>query len=164
MGAAAAAALAVAAHRHDASAIVAGLLAAVLVIVTATDLERRIIPNAVVLPATAAVLTARIVISPGRTGEWLLAAILAAAVFGIPSLINASLMGMGDVKLALLLGAGLGRGVVAAIVLAVLALFPFALWRVIRDGWGSRRSGLPFAPFLAVGGLVVLIAPLFTGS
>lgn len=154
------AALAFAARAPHAFAFVAALIAAVLVVVTATDLERRIIPNRVVLPATAVVLAGQIAISPARVGHWLLFGCAAAAFFLVPSLINRSLVGMGDAKLALLLGVGLGWGVVAALALAFTAVFPVALFTLVRGGWKARRSSLPFGPFLAFGALVVLIAPL----
>jgi prepilin signal peptidase PulO-like enzyme (type II secretory pathway) len=158
------AALAFAAHAPSAFAFVAALIAAVLVVVTATDLERRIIPNKVVLPAAAIVLCAQITISPARAGHWVVFSCAAAALFLVPNVINRSLVGMGDAKLALLLGAGLGVGVVTALVIAFAAVFPVAVFTLIRGGWQARRSSLPFGPFLAFGALVVLIAPLFTGS
>jgi prepilin signal peptidase PulO-like enzyme (type II secretory pathway) len=157
------AALTLAAHLPHAFALVAALMAVVLVVVTATDLERRTIPNRVVLPATAIVLCAQIAISPVRAGHWIVFSCAAAGFFLVPSLINRSLVGMGDAKLALLLGAGLGWGVVTALVLAFAAVFPVALFKVIRGGWQARKSSLPFGPFLAFGALVVLIAPLLQG-
>ncbi|MFL5864614.1 MAG: prepilin peptidase [Solirubrobacteraceae bacterium] len=158
------AALAFAAQAPDAYALIAAFMAAVLVVVTATDLDRRIIPNRVVLPATAIVLCGQIAISPARVGHWVAFGCAAAAFFLVPSLINRSLVGMGDAKLALLLGVGLGRGVIPALVLAFAALFPVALFTLIRGGWQARGSSLPFGPFLAFGALAVLIAPMFTGS
>jgi leader peptidase (prepilin peptidase)/N-methyltransferase len=82
--------------------------------------------------------------------------------FLIPNLINASLMGMGDVKLMVLLGTGLGWGAVGAIMIGFLGAFPFALLTLIRGGVAARKATLPFGPFLALGGLVILIVPHFT--
>jgi prepilin signal peptidase PulO-like enzyme (type II secretory pathway) len=158
------AAAAFAAHAPGAYAFVAAVIAVVLVVVTATDLERRIIPNKVVLPATAVVLCCQIAITPSRALHWLCFACAAAAVFLIPNLINRALMGMGDAKLALLLGAGLGWGAVTAFLIAFTAVFPVALFILLRDGWKARTSSLPFGPFIAFGALIVLIAPLVTGS
>lgn len=154
------AALAFAAHAPGAYALVAALIAAILVVVTATDLERRIIPNKVVLPATAIVLGGQLAISPDRFGHWVVFGCGAAALFLVPNLISRSLVGMGDAKLALLLGTGLGWGVIAALALAFTAVFPVAVYTLIRGGWKARRATLPFGPFLAFGALVVLIAPL----
>jgi leader peptidase (prepilin peptidase)/N-methyltransferase len=80
----------------------------------------------------------------------------------IPNLINRSLMGMGDVKLAVLLGAGLGWGVVGAVTVAFLSMFPVALGTLIRGGLAARKTTLPFGPFLALGGLVILIVSHLT--
>jgi prepilin signal peptidase PulO-like enzyme (type II secretory pathway) len=70
---------------------------------------------------------------------------------------------MGDVKLVMLLGAGLGGGVVGAITVAFISLFPVALATLIRGGLAARKSSLPFGPFLALGGLAVLIVPHLAG-
>lgn len=144
-------------------AIIAAFMAAVLVVLAATDLERRIIPNRIVLPATAILLVANIAVSPGRASVFVLASLAVGIAFLIPNLINASLMGMGDVKLMMLLGAGLGWAAVGAIMVAFVAIFPFALATLIRGGAAARKTALPFGPFLAVGGLVVLIVPHLVG-
>jgi leader peptidase (prepilin peptidase)/N-methyltransferase len=140
-------------------AVLAAFFAAVLVVLSATDLERRIIPNVIVLPATAIVLVAHIAISPGRTLELILAPLAAAAFLFVPNLFNASAMGMGDVKLALLLGAGLGWGVIGALLIGFLAVVPFAIAMLFRGGSAARKAALPLGPFLAFGGLVILIVP-----
>jgi leader peptidase (prepilin peptidase)/N-methyltransferase len=72
-------------------------------------------------------------------------------------------MGMGDVKLMMLLGAGFGWAAVGAIMIGFLSVFPFALVALIRGGIGARKATLPFGPFLAFGGLVVLIGPHLAG-
>jgi leader peptidase (prepilin peptidase)/N-methyltransferase len=158
------AALAFASYPAGAAAAIAAFLAAVLVVLAATDLERMAIPNRVVLPATVVVLLSRVLVSPDHASVYALAAVAAALAFLVPNLINHSLMGMGDVKLATLLGAGLGLGVVGAIAVAFLAIFPFALGMVVRGGLAARKGVLPFGPFLALGGLVVLIVPRFIGG
>jgi leader peptidase (prepilin peptidase) / N-methyltransferase len=142
-----------------AGAVLAAFLAAVLVVLAATDLERRIIPNRIVLPATAIALIANVAISPGRSPEFALAALSLGVAFLLPNLINASLMGMGDVKLIMLLGAGLGWSAVGAVMIAFVAMFPFAVATLIRGGAAARKTTLPFGPFLALGGLVILIVP-----
>ena len=85
----------------------------------------------------------------------MLATLGAALFFFIPMLIYPAGMGMGDVKLAALLGAALGRSVAAAIILALLAGGAFALIVLAREGLGARRKAIAFGPFLALGGLVV---------
>lgn len=156
-------AVAFAATPLGAEAILAAFTAGVLVVLAATDLEHRIIPNRIVLPAILIALVANIAISPGHSSEFLLATVAIGVVFLIPSLINASLMGMGDVKLMMLLGASLGSGVVGAVMIAFFCVFPFALGTLIRGGRSARTATLPFGPFLAVGGLVILIAPHLLG-
>jgi leader peptidase (prepilin peptidase)/N-methyltransferase len=138
-------------------AVVSAFFAAVLVVLAATDLERRIIPNRIVLPATAIVFAANVAISPGRSLDFALAGLVLAIAFAIPALINPSLMGMGDVKLMMLLGAGLGWRAVDAVIIACVAMFPFAVATLVRGGAAARKTGLPFGPFLALGGLIVLL-------
>lgn len=155
--------LAFASHPLGAGALIAAFMAVVLVVLAATDLERRIIPNRIVVPAAAIVLVAQVAFFPGHSHEFILAAIAAGIFFLIPNLINPSLMGMGDVKLVVLLGAGLGWGVVGAIMVAFISLFPVALATLVRGGMAARKSTLPFGPFLALGGLVILIIPPLAG-
>jgi leader peptidase (prepilin peptidase)/N-methyltransferase len=140
-------------------AVVSSFTAAVLVILSAIDLERRIIPNRIVLPATAVVLVAQFALFPDRALEWALASLLAALVLMIPQLLGRAWMGMGDVKLALLLGAALGWGVVGAVLLAFVFTLPVALLVLFRGGLAARKSALPFGPFLSFGALVLLFGP-----
>jgi leader peptidase (prepilin peptidase)/N-methyltransferase len=144
-------------------AIVAAFAAGVLVVLSAIDLERGIIPNRIVLPAAGIVLTAQVVLFPGQAAEWLLAAILASLVLMIPQLLRRTWMGMGDVKLALLLGATLGWGVIGAVFLAFICVFPVALLLLIRDGGAARKATIPFGPFLSLGALIVLFGPHLAG-
>jgi leader peptidase (prepilin peptidase)/N-methyltransferase len=65
-------------------------------------------------------------------------------------------MGMGDVKLAMLLGAGLGASVVAAFVVGLLAGFVAAVFLLVTRGTAARKMAIPFVPFLAFGGLFAL--------
>ena len=87
----------------------------------AIDIEQRIIPNRIVLPATAVILVAHIAIEPGRTLELILAPLAGGALMVLPNFINGSAIGMGDVKLALLLGAGLGWGVIGALLVGFIS-------------------------------------------
>jgi leader peptidase (prepilin peptidase)/N-methyltransferase len=128
----------------------------VLVVLAAIDLERRVIPNRIVLPATGLILATQIALSPDRALEWIAAALGAALFLLLPLLIYPSGMGMGDVKLALLLGAGLGWGVVPALFVGLMAAFVAAVVVLVRGGLAARKTALPFGPFLALGGLVAL--------
>lgn len=137
-------------------AVVASCFAVVLVVLAAIDLERRIIPNRIVLPATGLILASQIALSPDRAFEWVAAAVGAALFLLLPLLIYPSGMGMGDVKLALLLGAGLGWAVVPALFVGLMAAFVAAVVVLVRGGLAARKTALPFGPFLAFGGLVAL--------
>jgi leader peptidase (prepilin peptidase)/N-methyltransferase len=139
-----------------AKAAAAGIACAALVVVTATDLERRIVPNRVVLPAAAAVLALQTVSHPSP--EWALGAVGAAGFLFLAALAYPGGMGMGDVKLALLIGALLGRTTPVGIMLGLLlALVPSAVL-LARHGARARRLAIPFAPFLAAGAVVALFA------
>lgn len=161
--AAALAALVLVAYSGSVAGVIAAFMAVVLVVLAASDLERRIIPNLVVVPATGVALVARIAANPHHSLEYVIAALAAGLVFLIPNLISASLMGMGDVKLAAFLGAGLGWGVIGACALGFVSIFPFALGTLIRGGPSARKTTLPFGPFLAFGALVILIVPRLFG-
>jgi prepilin signal peptidase PulO-like enzyme (type II secretory pathway) len=63
---------------------------------------------------------------------------------------------MGDVKLAFLLGVGLGGAVVTALVVGLVAACIVALAILVRGGRAARKQAIPFGPFLALGGLVAL--------
>jgi leader peptidase (prepilin peptidase)/N-methyltransferase len=70
-------------------------------------------------------------------------------------------MGMGDVKLALLLGFMVGRTVPIALFAGmVFALVP-SLVLFARHGMRARKMAIPFAPFLALGGILALFAGHF---
>jgi leader peptidase (prepilin peptidase)/N-methyltransferase len=135
-------------------AAVAAFFCVVLVVLAAIDLEHRIVPNRIVLPATVVVL----VVQTARTlsPEWAIAALAASAFLFAAALAYPAGMGMGDVKLALLMGAALGRTVgVALMVGMVSALVPGAIL-LARHGAKARKMGVPFAPFLALGSVVAL--------
>jgi leader peptidase (prepilin peptidase) / N-methyltransferase len=135
--------------------LIGGFLVCILVVLSATDLAERRLPNRIVLPAAAVVLSAQLLVYPERALEWVLAASGAACFVALPMLVNPSGMGMGDVKLALLLGAGLGAAVAPAILLGVLAGGLFSLFLVVRSGFGARKNSIAFGPFLSFGAIVV---------
>jgi leader peptidase (prepilin peptidase)/N-methyltransferase len=140
----------------SAEAAVAALFCSALVAVSATDLEHGVVPNRIVLPATAAVLVAQTLLDPGA--EWLLAALGAAAVLLVATLAYPDGMGMGDVKLAALLGAMLGWFVPVALVVGLLAALAPSIVLLVRHGSQARKLRIPLAPFLALGGVVALFA------
>jgi leader peptidase (prepilin peptidase) / N-methyltransferase len=135
---------------------VAAFYCVVLVVLAAIDVEQRIIPNKIVVPASVIVLAAQTAIDPSV--EWVVAGFAAAAFFLLAALAYPGGMGMGDVKLALLLGAMLGRGVAAAVMIALVASIVPSVAILVRHGSAGRKMGIPFAPFLALGGAVALFA------
>jgi leader peptidase (prepilin peptidase)/N-methyltransferase len=137
-------------------AAAAGIACAALVVVTATDLERRIVPNAVVLPAAGAVLTLRTVSHPSPV--WAIGAVGAAGFLLLAALAYPGGMGMGDVKLALLIGALLGRTTPVGLFLGLLFALAPSVVLIARHGRGARRLAIPLAPFLAGGAVVALFA------
>ena len=135
-------------------AAAAAVFVASLVVVTATDIERRIVPNRVVLPATVLVLVLRLVDQPSL--EWPLAGLAAAAFLLTAALAYPGGMGMGDVKLALLMGVALGRTVPVALLLGMVAALVPSLVLFARHGRAARKMKIPFAPFLALGAVIAL--------
>jgi leader peptidase (prepilin peptidase)/N-methyltransferase len=140
----------------SARALGAAFLLCVVAALAIVDLEQRRIPNRIVLPATAAVLAAQIALDPRRTPELLAISLAAGLFFCLPMFVSPGGMGMGDVKLAVLLGAALGQAVVLAIAVAVLASFLVAVALLTRDGAAARKSAIAFGPFLALGAAVAI--------
>jgi leader peptidase (prepilin peptidase) / N-methyltransferase len=129
----------------------------VLVVLSRHDLERRIIPNRIVLPAWVVALIARVAVDPDRWAEWLVGSLAAGAFFLVFALARPGGLGLGDVKLALLIGALLGWDVVPALILGTLASGLFAIVLLVREGSAARKRAIPLGPFLAAGAIVTLL-------
>ena len=127
-----------------------------LVAVAAIDVEHRIIPNRIVVPAAAIVLAAQTALKPSP--EWAIAAFGASGFLLLAALVYPAGMGMGDVKLTLLLGAMLGRTVPVAVLLGMLTALVPAVVLFARHGTAARKMGVPLGPFLALGAVVALFA------
>jgi leader peptidase (prepilin peptidase)/N-methyltransferase len=137
-------------------AAVASFFCATLVVLSASDLRHRLVPNVIVLPAAAVVLVSRTALDPSV--EWVAGALGASLFLFLAALAYPKGMGMGDVKLALLLGAMLGRTVPVAMMLGMLAaLVPSAIL-FARHGAAARKLAIPLAPFLSLGSVVALFA------
>src|SRR6476659_4795287 len=135
-------------------ALVDSLACAVLVAVTVTDLERRVVPNRIIVPALVVALVVQTVRDPSV--EWIVAALAAGGFFLIAALIYPAGLGMGDVKLAGFLGAWLGAPVIVALFSgSLLAVIP-AIYILATQGRSARKVGIPFAPFLAGGAVIAL--------
>jgi len=131
---------------------------ATLAAVTLTDLEQRIIPNKILLVAALIGLAIAALADPGSLPERAIAAASAGGLLLLTALVYPSGMGMGDVKLAALMGLFLGAAVAPALLIGFLAGALAGLAMIARDGSAARKKGIPFGPFLALGGLVGLLA------
>lgn len=146
----------VAATQDEAIRIVLGLLlVTALVPITLIDLDTRRIPNAITLPAAVAALAAGLALDIDFVPEQLIAAAGAFAFFFLAALLYPRGMGMGDVKLAGVLGLYLGRAVAPAIFIALIAGVVVGVVIIARLGQAAgRKTAVPFGPFLALGGIV----------
>jgi leader peptidase (prepilin peptidase)/N-methyltransferase len=143
----------------DGAEIALGLVfVTTLLAVTLTDLEQRIIPNKILL--VAAVLGAAIAAlgDPGSLPERAIAAAAAGGLLFLAALAYPRGMGLGDVKLAAVMGLFLGRNVAPAILVALLAGSLVGLAMIAREGAAARKKAIPFGPFLALGGVAGLLA------
>lgn len=137
-------------------ALAAAIFCIALVAVSATDLEARVVPNTIVLPAAAIVLALQLARDPSI--EWPVAGFGAALFLFLAALAYPRGMGMGDVKLALLLGVGVGWRVPLALFAGMVFAIVPSIVLFARHGSAARKMGIPFAPFLALGGLLALFA------
>jgi leader peptidase (prepilin peptidase)/N-methyltransferase len=137
-------------------AAIAAFFCCVLVAISAVDLRHRIVPDRIVLPATVLVLAAQTVRDPSL--EWPLAAFGASLFLFLAVLAHPAGMGMGDVKLALLMGAALGKTVAVALMVGMFAALVPGLYLLARHGQAARKMAIPFAPFLALGSVIALFA------
>jgi leader peptidase (prepilin peptidase)/N-methyltransferase len=136
--------------------LAAALLGVTLVPVVAIDLEHRLIPDVIVLPAAAAGFAAAVAADPRSWWVSLAAAAGAAAFLLLLWVVYPGGMGLGDVKLALLLGAVLGASVIPALVVAFAAGAALGIVLLARFGQRARKMAVPFGHFLAAGALVGL--------
>jgi leader peptidase (prepilin peptidase) / N-methyltransferase len=147
----------VARYGAHAAGWVAAFAAVVLVVLSAIDLEVRLVPNRVVLPAAGLVLGGRIALEPGRAWVWAAAAFGGAFAFFVLALIRPGGLGMGDVKLMLLIGAALGPAIIPALLLGTVAAAVYGLFLLVRFGSQAGCRTIAYVPFLASGALVALI-------
>lgn len=131
---------------------------AVLIAVGGIDLEHRIVPNKILLPAAIWAVAGWAVVDPAFLPEALGAGAGAFLLLLLAAVAYPAGMGMGDVKLAGVIGLYLGLAVIPALLVAFAAgaLVGFAI--MAREGAGARKKGVPFAPFLALGGIVGVLA------
>jgi leader peptidase (prepilin peptidase)/N-methyltransferase len=141
----------------DIAQLVLGLvLCALLVVITLTDLEFRVIPNAVVLLGSVIALGVVAATDPDVLDQRLLAAGIGGGALFLLAMVYPRGMGMGDVKLVAMMGLYLGRALAPAVLVGFLAGAIVGVALMVRHGAAARKRAVPFGPFLAFGGLIGL--------
>ena len=129
------------------------VLVSMLVLVAAIDLDHGIVPNRVLGPAAVAGVVLWLLVDPGRVPENLIAGAAAGAALLVPALVYPKGMGMGDVKLAAVMGLFLGRSVAPALLLGFALGSVAGIALVLAQGASARKRTIPFAPYLAMGAI-----------
>jgi leader peptidase (prepilin peptidase)/N-methyltransferase len=147
-------------HTDDATMLVLGMvLVGFLVPITLIDLEHKLIPNLLTGPAAVVAITLGTLLDPTGEPTRLIAGAAAGGLFLTAALLHPGGMGMGDVKLAGVMGLFLGTAVAPALLIAFLSGFGAAVVVVVRMGLGgARKTAVPFGPFLALGAFVGALA------
>jgi leader peptidase (prepilin peptidase) / N-methyltransferase len=140
-----------------AAAVLDASLVALLGIVTLSDLRTRLVPDAALAASLAVGLPVCLLSDPGDVPGRLLAGTAAGGFLLVAAMIRPNGMGLGDVKLAGVLGFYLGAAMLAAMLIAFAAGSVAGLVLLAREGWSARSRTIPFAPFLAVGALVAIL-------
>jgi leader peptidase (prepilin peptidase) / N-methyltransferase len=133
-------------------------LLALLLTVSVADLRARLVPDRALAVATLIIVPLAAALEPASLPERGLAGLGAGGFLLTAALIRPGAMGLGDVKLAAVLGLYLGRGVAAALLVAFVSGSLLGLALIARHGWAARSRTIPFAPFLSLGALAVLAA------
>jgi leader peptidase (prepilin peptidase)/N-methyltransferase len=135
------------------------IFVAALVAITLIDLEHQIIPNRILAPLALAAVVLTAVLQPHLLGERLIAGAAAGGFLLVAVLAYPAGMGMGDVKLAAVMGLVLGRAVAPALMIALIAGTVAGVAVMARKGvTEGRRTRIPFGPFLALGSVVAIFA------
>lgn len=130
------------------------LLVTTLIIVTHTDLDLRLVPNKILFVSLIAGLLAQSVARPDEWLEWSLSAIGAFVALFAAALAYPKGMGMGDVKLAGVMGLYLGRAIAPSLMIAFLLGTLVGLGVMAKKGVAEgRKTAVPFVPFMAIGGV-----------
>ena len=142
----------------DPAEIALGLVfSTMLVAITLTDLERRIIPNRILIVSAVIAISIAAPTDPAAMPERVIAAAAAGGLLFMAALAYPRGMGLGDVKLAATMGLFLGRSVAPAILIALFAGSMYGLGMIARHGTAARKQAIPFGPFLALGGVIGLL-------
>jgi leader peptidase (prepilin peptidase)/N-methyltransferase len=154
----AALAIGVVLSKHGAHDIALGLVfVAVLVPIALIDLDHRIIPNKITLPAAVLAVAIGAITRPSAVPQQLIWGAAAAGFLLFFALAYPRGMGMGDVKLAAVMGLFLGREVAVGVLAGVLVGAVVGVVVMARAGVAEgRKTAVPFGPMLAIGGLFAL--------
>jgi leader peptidase (prepilin peptidase) / N-methyltransferase len=147
----------VAARGADSQLLLELPFVAVLIAVAGIDLEHHIIPNRIVVPAAVWAIVGALLVARSDLPELLIAGAAAFLALLLAALAYPAGMGMGDVKLAGVMGLYLGLSVIPALFVAFLVGAIVGVGIVVATG-GDRKRGVPFGPFLALGAFVGLLA------
>jgi leader peptidase (prepilin peptidase)/N-methyltransferase len=139
-----------------AAALLDASLVLVLGVVTVSDLRTRLIPDGPLAASLGLALGVCALTAPHQLPERLASGVGAAGFLLAAALIRPNGMGLGDVKLAGVIGVYLGAAVVVAMLVAFASGSVVGLALVARHGWVARSRTIPFAPCLALGALVVV--------
>jgi leader peptidase (prepilin peptidase)/N-methyltransferase len=131
---------------------------ACLIALAGIDLDHRLLPNRIVYPMAAYGLVATAVVDSGDLVEHLIAGVAAFVFLFLVVLAYPRGMGMGDVKLAGAMGLYLGLSIVPAMLVAFLSGSLVGLGIIAREGASARKKAVPFGVFLALGGIVGVLA------
>src|SRR3954451_8151323 len=131
---------------------------AMLIAVAFIDLQHKIVPNKIMLPAAVWGLVTAVAFRTHMAPELLIAGAGAFVFFLLAALIHPKGMGMGDVKLAGVMGLYLGASIVPAMLIGFLTGSIVGIAMLARYGGAARKVGIPFGPFLALGGFTALLA------
>jgi leader peptidase (prepilin peptidase) / N-methyltransferase len=145
-------------HGEPAQLVLGLVFVATLAAITLTDLELRIIPNKILIVSALAGVALVVALDPSSLPERAIGAAAAGGLLFAVALAYPRGMGMGDVKLAAVMGLYLGRSVAPALLIAFAAGSIFGLALIARQGASARKQAVPFGPFLALGGVVGLLA------
>jgi leader peptidase (prepilin peptidase)/N-methyltransferase len=145
-------------HDEPAQLVLGLVFVATLAAITLTDLELRLIPNKILLVSAVAGVALAAGLDPSSLPERAIAAAAAGGLLFAIAFAYPRGMGMGDVKLAAVMGLYLGRSVAPALLIGFAAGSIFGLAMIARHGAAARKQAVPFGPFLALGGVIGLLA------
>ena len=133
------------------------LLTALVVPASVIDLNHRIIPDRINYPGALLVFAAASFAQPDRLAEFAIGGIGCFLFLGIAWVVSPAGMGLGDVKMALMIGLGTGRYAFVALFAGFCASTALSAVLVARGGRKALKTTFPFGPFLAVGAMVALL-------